>query len=105
LIRLITGHAFIGSYTARFWPDQPVSYPCGAPLQTGERVIASCPLYATARQEHLHPIDHDYTLPKLLGILRGGDAMLKFLKEMQACIGKLCINFSTFRLILYIASK
>ncbi|KAI0255923.1 hypothetical protein BJV78DRAFT_1368967, partial [Lactifluus subvellereus] len=50
-------HAFIGSYTARFWPDQPVSCPCGAPLQTVEHGIASCPLHAAARREHLYPID------------------------------------------------
>ncbi|KAI0245141.1 hypothetical protein BJV78DRAFT_1086984, partial [Lactifluus subvellereus] len=69
---------------ARFWPDKPVSCPCGAPFQTVEHVIASCPLHAAARQEHLRPIDHDYSLPKLLGTLQGGAAMLKFLKETQA---------------------
>ncbi|KAI0252790.1 hypothetical protein BJV78DRAFT_1199060 [Lactifluus subvellereus] len=71
LIHLITGHAFIGSYSARFWPDQPMSCPCGVPLQTVEHVI-SCPLHAAARQEHLHLVNHDYSLPKLLGTSQGG---------------------------------
>ncbi|KAI0252403.1 hypothetical protein BJV78DRAFT_1124746, partial [Lactifluus subvellereus] len=48
LICLITGHAFIGSYTARFWPEQPVSCPCGTPLQTVEHIIAFCPLHTVA---------------------------------------------------------
>ncbi|KAI0250876.1 hypothetical protein BJV78DRAFT_1215983, partial [Lactifluus subvellereus] len=69
-------HAFIGSYTARFRPDQPVSCPCGAPIQTVEHVITSCPLHVAARREHLHPIDHDYSLPILLGTLQGGAAMI-----------------------------
>jgi hypothetical protein len=31
LIRLITGHAFIGNYSARFRPDNPTDCPCGTP--------------------------------------------------------------------------
>ena len=40
LVRLITGHAFIGEYTARFHPRKPTSCPeCGANPQTVARVI------------------------------------------------------------------
>jgi hypothetical protein len=79
LLCLITGHAFIGSYTARFRPDKPTDCPCGVPLRTVEHVITSCPLHAAARQEHLHPIDHDLSTlgPKLLGTLQ--------LKEEAPC--------------------
>jgi hypothetical protein len=84
LFRLITGHAFIGSYTARFRPDEPVDCPCGAPLQTVQHVITTCPLFAAASLEILAPIDRDYSLPILLGSARGGDAVLQFLKATQA---------------------
>ena len=85
LFRLITGHAFIGSYAARFRPDDPVDCPCGSPLQTVQHVISDCPLFAAARLQFLAPIDRDYSLPILLGSARGGDAVLQFLKATQAC--------------------
>jgi hypothetical protein len=87
LFRLITGHAFIGSYTARFRPDadEPVDCPCGTPLQTVQHVLTACPLFAAARLEILAPIDQDYSLPTLPGSARGGGAVLQFLKTTQAC--------------------
>ncbi|KAH9974955.1 hypothetical protein BGW80DRAFT_1125114, partial [Lactifluus volemus] len=48
LVRLITGHAFIRLYTAKFRPDLPTSCSCGAPTQSVEHVITACPLYADA---------------------------------------------------------
>ncbi|KAH9952454.1 hypothetical protein BGW80DRAFT_1527032 [Lactifluus volemus] len=85
-VRLITGHAFIGSYAARFLPGKPISCPCGEPLQTVDHVVSHCPLYTDARQEILRPIDRDISLPVLLGTAEGGAAMTRFLKATRACI-------------------
>ncbi len=57
LIRLITGHAFIGSYTARFHPHKPTHCPeCGVNPQTVGHVIQHCPRYAHARATYLAPV-------------------------------------------------
>ncbi|KAF8467036.1 hypothetical protein DFH94DRAFT_620613, partial [Russula ochroleuca] len=43
LIRLITGHAFVGSYTARFHPRKATHCPdCGVNLQTVAHIIQHC---------------------------------------------------------------
>ena len=84
LNRFITGHAFVGSYTARFRPDLPTSCPCGAPLQTVEHVIFSCPLYADARRDILQPIDHGSSLPILLNFTQGGAALSRFIQTTRA---------------------
>jgi hypothetical protein len=53
LVRLITGHAFIGSYR-RFHPDKPTHCPhCGVNPQTVSHVIKHCPHYAAARATFL----------------------------------------------------
>ncbi|KAH9964793.1 hypothetical protein BGW80DRAFT_1117454, partial [Lactifluus volemus] len=71
LIRSITGHAFVGAYSACFHPDQPVGCPCGAALQTIKHVVSTCPLFAQARREILLPVDCNLSLPILLGTSQG----------------------------------
>jgi hypothetical protein len=83
---LTTSHAFIGSFAARFHPGQPVSCPCGTPLQTVDHVVSHCPLYSDACQEVLHQIDRDSSLAILLVTAQGGAAMARFLKTMRACV-------------------
>ncbi|KAH9979441.1 hypothetical protein BGW80DRAFT_1137002, partial [Lactifluus volemus] len=79
-----TGHAFIGSYTARFRPDLPTSCPCGTALQTVGRIITACPLYAEARRDILQPVDRDLSLPVLLSTAQGGEAVCRFIKATRA---------------------
>ncbi|KAI0262661.1 hypothetical protein BGY98DRAFT_1086401 [Russula aff. rugulosa BPL654] len=46
LYRFITGHAFTGEYTQRFYPQHTpdqVACPCGSPIQTVEHVLMLCP--------------------------------------------------------------
>jgi hypothetical protein len=86
LVRIITGHAFIGSYTAKFHPDLPTSCPCRAPMQTAEHVIAACPLYDDARRVILQPVDRDLSLPILLSMAQRGKAVSLFIKSTRACM-------------------
>ncbi len=54
--RFITGHAFVGEYMERFFPQHTpdqIACQCGAPLQTIEHVIMHCPLFTAARLKHL----------------------------------------------------
>ena len=56
LYQLITGHAFIGAYTQRFYdqhtPEQ-VACPCGELVQTVEHLLLKCPNYAATHHKHL----------------------------------------------------
>lgn len=55
LVRLITDHAFVGSYTARLHPRKQTSCPgCGAKPQTVEHVIKTFLRYARARAATSH---------------------------------------------------
>lgn len=86
LVRMITGHTFIGSYYSRFHPRKPTHCPgCGFTPQTVEHVIQSCPRFARARATHLLPIARDLSLSILLGTTKGGKAMVCFLEETKAC--------------------
>jgi hypothetical protein len=79
LVRLITGHAFIGEYIARFHPRKPTSCSeCGTNPQT--RHPSMPPL-----RTHLTPIAHDLSLSTLFGTKEGGKALLKFLEVTKAC--------------------
>ena len=86
LIRLITGHAFIGSYTARFHPRKPTHCPdCGTNPQTVAHIIQLCPRYTRARATHLIPVAPDLSLSTLFGTKEGGKALINFLEETKAC--------------------
>jgi len=56
LYRIITGHAFIGSYTQRFLPQhtpEQIACQCGETIQTVEHVLRDCPRYDAACRRHL----------------------------------------------------
>jgi hypothetical protein len=80
-----TGHAFIGSYTARFRPELPTSFPCGAPLQTVEHITA-CPHFTETRHDILRPVDRDASLPILFNTTQGGAVLSRFIKTTRACM-------------------
>jgi hypothetical protein len=51
LYRLITGHAFIGSYTQHFYPrhtPEQIACTCGELVQTVEHLLLNCPLHNAA---------------------------------------------------------
>jgi hypothetical protein len=86
LVRLITGHAFIGEYTACFHPHKSTSCPeCGTDPQTVAHIIRLCPCFARARAAHLIPIAPDLSLSTLFGSKEGGKALLEFLEVTKAC--------------------
>jgi hypothetical protein len=53
IYRFITGHAFTGEYTQRFFPQhtpEQIACQCGEPLQTVEHVLFQCPQFTAAPQ-------------------------------------------------------
>jgi hypothetical protein len=87
-IRLLTGHAFTGEYTARFRPSSfdPHHCQCGEPLQTPQHVIAACPLHIEARRQFLLPVSNNLSFSIIFGTKEGGEALGNFLAASQACI-------------------
>jgi hypothetical protein len=55
---VITGHAFIGSYMRRFFPQhtwEQVACPCSEPVQTVEHVLLDCPMHTATHCKQLPP--------------------------------------------------
>ena len=88
LLRLITGHAFTGEYTKRFYPphtQEQIACPCGEPLQTVEHILIECPLYTAARRRHITANGRPRTLPQLFANSKRVQEVLRFLEETGAC--------------------
>ena len=88
LIRFITGHAFTGEYTKRFYPhhtQEQIACSCGEPIQTVEHVLTECPLYTSARRKHLTANGRPRTLPQLFANSKRVEEVLRFLEETGAC--------------------
>ena len=86
--RFVTGHAFTGEYTMRFYPkhtQDQLACPCGEPVQTVEHVLLHCPRYDDARQKHLTAQGRPRTLPQLFDKPEHVLATLRFLEETGAC--------------------
>ena len=86
--RLVTGHAFTGEYTQRFYPQhtqEQIACPCGEPVQTAEHVLLHCPLFTDARRRHLTANGRPRTLPQLFDKPKRVLETLRFLKETGAC--------------------
>jgi hypothetical protein len=86
--RLITGHAFIGEYTQRFFPQhtqEQVACPCGEPVQTVEHVLLRCPTYTAARLKHLTAHGRPNNLAQLFVNPKRVVEVLSFLEETGAC--------------------
>ena len=88
LYRFMTGHAFTGEYTQRFYPlhtQDQIACPCGEPLQTTEHVLLHCPLHSAARRELFTANGRLRTLPQLFDKSERVLKTLLFLKETGAC--------------------
>ena len=86
--RFVTGHAFTGEYTQRFFPphtQEQLACPCGEPLQTIEHVLLHCPSYIDARRKHLTVFDRPRALHQLFDRPERVLGMLRFLQETGAC--------------------
>jgi hypothetical protein len=86
--RFITGHAFTGEYTKRFFPQHTpdqVACQCGEPIQTVEHVIMHCPLFTNARLKHLTTNGRTRSFPQLLETPKRVQKLLRFLEETRAC--------------------
>ena len=86
--RFVTGHAFTGEYTQRFYPlytQDQLACQCGEPLQTVEHVLLHCPLHADARRKHLAAHGQPRTLPQLFDKPERVLEILRFLEETGAC--------------------
>ena len=45
MVRCITGHAPIGAFRSKFFPEEPTSCSCGYPMETVAHVLYRCPKY------------------------------------------------------------
>ena len=89
LLRYITGHAFTGEYTKRFYPlhtQEQIACSCGEPLQTVEHVLTECPLYTAARRRYLTTNGRPRTLPQIFANSKRVQEVLRFLEETGACV-------------------
>jgi hypothetical protein len=88
LYRFITGHAFIGEYTQRFYPrhtpDQ-VACPCGSLIETVEHVLMQCPLYLNARRKYLFANGRPRLFHQIFNHPERVCDVLCFLEETGAC--------------------
>jgi hypothetical protein len=85
---MITGHAFIGAYTERFFPlhtPEQVACPCGETTQTVEHVLLHCPLHAAARHKHLTNNGRPRGLQQIFSNPARILDVLRFLEETGAC--------------------
>ena len=86
--RFVTGHAFTGEYTQRFYPlhtQEQIACPCGEPVQTIEHVLLHCPRYTDARRRYLTAFGNPRALHQLFDKPERVLGMLCFLEETNAC--------------------
>jgi ribonuclease HI len=84
----ITGHAFTGEYTKRFFPQhtpEQIACQCGEPLQTVEHVLFQCPQFTVAHRRHLTVSGRPRSFPQLLENPKHVQTLLRLLEEMRAC--------------------
>ena len=92
LIRLITGHAFIGAYRLKFQrknlppaTEEEVACACGAVPEDTEHVLLHCPLTHNQRIRHLSNNGLPDSLRKLFDSPRRCLGLLRFLEETRIC--------------------
>lgn len=88
MYRIITRHAFVGSYIQRYFPQhtqEQVACPCGKPVQTIEHILLECPRYTTACRKHLTVNGCPRNLSRLFDHPERVTVLLRFLKETGAC--------------------
>lgn len=86
--RFVTGHAFTGEYTKRFFskhtPEQVVCQ-CGEPIQTVEHILFHCPNFTAARRKHLTVNGRPRSFLQLLENPERVQTLLRFIEETRAC--------------------
>ena len=88
LYRIITGHAFVGAYTQRFFPqhtEEQVACPCGEPIQTVEHMLLHCNMYTAARRKHLTVGGRPRNLSQLFNHPKRVITLLRFMEETGIC--------------------
>ncbi len=88
LYRLATGHAFIGAYTQRFFPQhtpEQVACECGEQVQTVEHVLLHCPRHIASRRKHLTANGRPHGLSQLFTQPRYIEGLLGYLEETGVC--------------------
>ena len=88
LYRIITGHAFVGAYTQRFFPqhtEEQVACPCGEPVQTIEHILLDCNIYTAARRKHLTVGGRPRNLSQLFNHPKRVIMLLRFMEETGIC--------------------
>ena len=86
--RFVTGHAFTGEYTQRFYPlhtQEQLACLCGEAVQTIEHVLLHCPRYTDARRRHLTALGRPRALHQLFDKPEHVLGVLRFLEETGAC--------------------
>ncbi|KAH8993209.1 hypothetical protein EDB86DRAFT_2805770 [Lactarius hatsudake] len=88
-LQVATDHAFTGTYSRRFRPNDPPSHttcPCGAPLRSSEHILLHCPRFVQPRISFairsvawgaIHPL---LPFPRFFSSREGADKLCKFLQ-------------------------
>ena len=91
LVRLITSHAFVDSYTVRFHPRKATHCPeCGVNLQTVAHVIQRCPGFEHSWTLHLRPVAHEPSVRIGSPHLQQQDSLFKNKKKRKPNVGYYC---------------
>jgi len=88
LYRIITGHAFIGSYVQRFFPQHTpdqIACPCGEQIQTVEHALRDFPRHDAARRRHLTANGRLRNLSQMFTHPKRVQSLLRFLEETGVC--------------------
>jgi len=96
LIRLITGHAFLGAYRLRFQrknlppaTEEEVACACGAVPEDTEHVLLHCPLTHDQCMRHLSADGQPDSLRKIFDSPKRCLGLLRFLEETCVCAKRL----------------
>ncbi|KAJ6629981.1 hypothetical protein B0H10DRAFT_1676601, partial [Mycena sp. CBHHK59/15] len=72
-----------GEYCAKFVPSECVGCQCGAAFQTRDHILRECEKYEWDR-DLLREVSDQLSIPDILGIEKGIQALAKFLEKMGA---------------------
>ncbi|KAI0281923.1 hypothetical protein BC826DRAFT_314279 [Russula brevipes] len=86
MYRIITGHAFVGAYTQRVYPNhtpEQIACPCSEPIQTIEHVLMACPLYNDACRKYLAVNGRLRNIQQLFNHPKRVQVVLSFLSRLE----------------------
>jgi hypothetical protein len=88
LYRVISGHAFIGSYTQRLFPQhtpEQVACPCDEPVKTVERVLFDCLVHTAVQRKRLTACGRPRKLSQLFNHPKRVVTLIRSMEETGAC--------------------